>query len=437
MTPCFSHRTETNRTPFGPDIADAPSPVTGKTVLVPLFLLILMGASFLSAAGQSPRPSTPAAEIMDTDLVVHDLCGKNVALLGESPLHSFGKTLKFKVAVVRRLVDECHYNAFFIESPAYDFIHIQRNLRSRQNVTDSMISAAIGGLWANQEVQSLIPFLTNKVNSGTLTLGGLDYQLGAGTWAQHEMPANLMQYLQGDERSRCVAVLQRNTLWQYTDAAPYGPADKAKIVGCLDEIEEHISQPGDGLALWPEGDRTMVDSLKRNFARNFTEDDFTKSDQNLKWMNDRDRSMYLNFQWLLSRLPQRSKVIVWAATVHTAKYLSALDGFTGRIPLGSYIRQDFGDRAFSLGFSAYTGSYAFTHQPIRKLTVAPESSLEGQSFVNRSSDTVYLSRKELRKLGPIPARPLGTPFTTTLWDGVLDGLVIFREERAPEYVQPR
>jgi len=366
---------------------------------------------------------------------VHDLCGKNLALLGESPVHGFGKTLEFKVELVRRLVDECHYNGLFVESGTYDYINIDKKLRSGQDVTDAMISAAIGGLWANKEVQAIVPFLRERVKNGSLTLGGLDDQLGAGTYAQHEMPADLVQYLQGDERSRCLAILRRHTLWQYTDDAPYGPADKTKIVGCLDEIEAQVLQPDKSAAPRAEDDSTMVESLKRNFARNFTEDDFTKSDQTLKWMNDRERSMYMNFQWWQSRLPPHSKIIVWAATVHTAKYVSIVDGFNGRVPLGSYMQREFGDRAFSLGFSAYSGSYAFTHQPVHQLTIAPGTSLEGRSFASSDSDTVYLSRKQLRKFGPIAARPLGTDFKTARWDEVLDGLVVFREERAPEYLK--
>jgi erythromycin esterase-like protein len=58
----------------------------------------------------------------------------------------------------------------------------------------------------------------------------------------------------------------------------------------------------------------MIESLKRSLARDFVKDDFTKSGQEVMWINDRERSMYLNFQWLLSRLPKNSKVIVWAAT---------------------------------------------------------------------------------------------------------------------------
>ncbi len=397
-----------------------------------LSLLGCMGTASASAVGQTVSPSTKP---FDTDPAFHALCGKSVALLGESPVHGFAKTLEFKVELVQRLVNDCHYNALFVESGTYDYINIQKKLESGPDVTDSMISSAIGGLWANKEVQSIIPFLTKRVNAGSLTLGGLDDQLGAGTYAQHEMPADLVQYLQGDERSRCLAILQRHMLWQYSDAAPYSPADKARIIGCLDEIEASMSRIGDAAAPWAEDDRAMVDSLRRNFARNFTEDDFAKSDQALKWMDDRERSMYLNFRYWQSRLPRHSKVIVWAATVHTAKDLSGIDGFNGRVSLGSYIRRDFGDRAFSLGFSAYSGNYAFTHQPVRELSTAPGSSLEGRAFANRNSETVYLSRKQLRRFGPVAARPLGTDFKTARWDEVVDGLVIFREEHAPQYLK--
>src|SRR5690349_19169509 len=106
-------------------------------------LLACMGVAFLPAAGQS---AISTAESKDTDSVIHELCGKSVALLGEPPVHGFGKTLEFKAILVRRLIDECHYNAFFVESGTYDYINIQKKLKSGQDVTDSMISAAIGGL---------------------------------------------------------------------------------------------------------------------------------------------------------------------------------------------------------------------------------------------------------------------------------------------------
>lgn len=406
-------------------------PVKIAACFARVLLLIVFCATTIRAEGQLASQETKA---IDTGPAVHALCGKRVALLGEPPTHAFGNTLEFKVQLVRRLVDECHYNAFFIESGMYDYIHIERKLRSGEDVPDSTISAAIGGLWANKEVQALVPFLREKVKAGSLALGGLDDQIGAGTYASREMPSDLVQYLSDDEKSRCLAILQRHMLWQYSADAPYGPPDKVKIVGCLDEIRGRLSQTQANTKSAEESS-AIVESLKRNFARDFTEDDFTKKDQELKWLNDRDRSMYLNLKWLLGQLPPHSKVIIWAATVHTAKDLNGVQGFEGRVPLGSYIRQGFGGLAFSLGFSAYSGNYAFIRRPIQQLNDAPPSSLEGQIFAESHSDGVYLSRKQLRKYGSVAARPLGIDFKTAHWEQVLDGLVIFRKERAPEWIR--
>jgi erythromycin esterase-like protein len=316
----------------------------------------------------------------------------------------------------------------------YDYLNIQEQLKSGHDAPDSMIAAAIGGLWANKEVQPLIPFLREKVINGSLFLGGLDDQLGRGTWAQREMPSDLVANLEADQKSRCLATVQKHMLWQYSDDSPYGPKDKALILGCLDSIEALLSQAKTGDATWRDDEAAMIASLRRFFERDF-HDVPAGMDADTLWMNERDRSMYLNFRWLLSQLPPHSKVIVWAATVHAAKELSTVPKDESRIPLGYYIHRDFKSRAFALGFSAYSGSYAMVGQPVRPLSPAPPTSLESQSFAERDSDTVYLSRSELRKIGPIPARPLGTSFTTARWDEVLDGLVIFRHEQAPDYLK--
>ena len=398
-----------------------------------VLLLVMVNAA--SSLAQDQLTSS-GIKIADTDVTVHALCGEQVALLGESPIHGFGNTLEFKVQLVRRLVDECHYNALFVESGLYDYIHIERELRSGHDVPESMISAAIGGLWANGEVKALVPFLSEKVKAGSLTLGGLDDQIGAGTYASHEMASDLVQYLKGDEKERCLGVLQRHLLWQYTESAPYAPSDKEKISGCLNEIQTQLSSTKEKVSSIEES-RAMVDSFQRELARNFTEDDFPKKEQELKTFNDRDRSMYLNYRWLLGRLPPHSKVIVWAATVHAAKDLSGVEGEKGRVPLGSYIRKDMKGHAFSLGFSAYSGEYAFTHQPVRRLSDAPPSSLEGQIFAHTDSKAVYLSRKQLRKYNSVAARLMGIDFKTARWDRVVDGLVIFRVERAPAWIKRR
>ena len=362
--------------------------------------------------------------------VVRDLCGRQVVLLGESPTHGFGKTMKFKAELIRELVDGCHFNAVFFETGIYDFLNIQTQIKSRGKVAGDAVAAAIGGLWANRDVEPLVPYLLDKVRGGQLVIGGIDDQINRGTWAQHQMPADLVQYLAGDEKARCLGILQRHMLWQYRDDAPYAPKDKALIVGCLDDIETSIGQGPAADVPSREAHLAMVASLKREFARDFTQD-LPGVDSDTRLFNARDGSMYQNFRWLVSQLPAGSKVIVWTATTHAAKDPRRVPGFESLVPLGKLLRDDYGARSFALFISAASGSYARTGQPIQQLSPAPEGSLERRAFAG-VGDSRYYDRKELQELGVIAGRALGTGFKTAMWDELCDGLVVFREERPPE-----
>jgi erythromycin esterase-like protein len=362
------------------------------------------------------------------DLVVRDLCDKRIALLGEPSMHGFGRTLEFKAEVVRRLVDECRFSAFFIESGAYDFLNIRRALQTGKTVTPPSIAAAIGGLWANREVEPLIPFLAERVQSGVLVLGGLDDQLGRGTYAQNQMPADLVAVLPPGERAACLATLQRHTLWRYTSEAPYREQDKVLILDCLGRMEAGL--PSARPVADRELDLAMIENLRRTLARDFAAPSPSGPDLNTWSFNRRDRSMYENFSWLMARLPARSKAIVWTATIHAASDLSGVPGQEQRLPLGSYIRREFKSQAFVLGFSASSGSYALGRQPARPLDPAPAASIEGLAAGN-SPDPSYFDPGQIRRLGRIAARPLGPDFRTAKWADVLDGLVVFREEHPP------
>ena len=72
-----------------------------------------------------------------------------------------------------------------------------------------------------------------------------------------------------------------------------------------------------------------------------------------------------------------------------------------------------------------------TGQPVRQLSAAPDDSLDGRAIADRES---YVSLGELRKMGAIPGRALGAGFKTARWDEVVDGMVVFREERPPEFM---
>ncbi|MFP2928576.1 erythromycin esterase family protein [Pyxidicoccus sp. 3LG] len=342
--------------------------------------------------------------------------------------------------MTRRLVEECQYDALFIEAGIYDFLRIQARLKAGEPVSEDMVASAIGGMWANQEMAPLIPFLSERLKAGTLVVGGLDDQIARGTYAQRQMAGELISALEGPRQAECGAELERHTTWRYDDAHPYTVETAKFILGCVKELESVLSRHGAAATPTTQGQLQMVRNLDRNFARQVAEmsraSEQTGGTPDWSGHNDRDRSMFMNLEWLLAQSPRPGKAIVWTATVHAAKDLRSLDSDTRhRIPLGAYVHEKFGAQAFVLGFSALSGSHSLASTP-RTYVIAPAGadSLEGQAFSNHTGDTRYLDGSQLRDLGPRVARPLTFSWMTAPWATVMDGLLVFREERPPRAV---
>ena len=397
-----------------------------------LFLLLLLGC----AASRASLKRSVASDDLLMASVVRDLCDKRVALLGEEASHGNGKTIQFKAELAKRLITECHYDAFFVESGTYDFLKFNELLSSGSPVDEQKLDAAIGPLWATtQEMQPLISFLFEQAKNGTVLLGGIDDQIGAGTYAQRDMTDELTAYLGEKRRGQCRETIGRYTAWTYDDSHPYNARAAEDILRCWQDIGASLSKLDD------EGNslisiyRQMIRSLVRDFTRERAQISGASPDAD---NNDRDRSMYLNFQWLMAQSPRPKKVIIWTATVHAAKQLKAAGGsLKGRTPFGAYLHQEYQDEASVVACSALTGSFARYKNPPKEIPAAPVDSLEYRAFQDESTQTRYFTRTELRKLGTTVARPLNYSFASAAnWSLVLDGYLIFREENPPHFSSP-
>jgi erythromycin esterase-like protein len=361
----------------------------------------------------------------DTQLpprLLDDTCGRQIVLLGESPTHGFGVSMRLKAELVRTLVERCHVDAVFFESGVYDFLKLETDLSAGRPVVPATLMAAVGLLWNNGDVAPLASFLADRANHGHLVLGGLDDQIGRGTYAQHSMAADLVRPLDGDGRTQCLATLRKHTEWQYTADAPYSPNDRSRMLHCLDLIRSKLRRTD-------TTDFAMIDSLARWLARDSPASARTAIDA--QQFSARDASMFDNFQFLMARLPARSKVVVWTATVHSARDLSRVPGREDSRSLGSLIAREYGNHLFSLGISAHSGNFARTGQPPAKLPDPPAASLEAKAFARAHDDLRYLPQHDLSELGAVPSRLMGSAFVAAPWDRIFDGVVVIREERAP------
>ncbi|WP_395614266.1 erythromycin esterase family protein [Allosphingosinicella sp.] len=364
-------------------------------------------------------PSPAAAQQRDAamDAAVRDLCHRRVAMLGEGS-HGDGATFAFKAVLIRRLVAECGYDAVLFEASHYEFVELMRRMRAGEPTTPTMLSSSIGGIWNRYaELTPLIGFLFERARAGRLTLGGLDDQIGsAGAFfANDDMPIRLTALLPDESRQRCRALLHRRIFSGHPTEPPASTEMRAALLSCTEAMMAVAASRDDAqLAL----------NLRRAADRDLDPDGLRN--------RRRDESMYQNLRWYSGRLGPRAKLIVWAQNAHVAYDASTSTAFPGGGSLGAHVRQDYGRRAFALGFSAYGGAWrSVFSRADEPIAPAPPGTLEALAMSRNAQASVYRGNAWLARIGRVPGRPFFYHEAPADWARVFDGMVIFRAERAP------
>jgi erythromycin esterase-like protein len=359
------------------------------------------------AAGASAAPASAV------DRLVHDVCGKRVVLLGEDNWHAGGRTLEVKAQIVQRLIDHCGFSAVLWEGQIYDFLDFERAVTEKRATREQLLDA-IGGLWSTSaEIDPLVDYLLNAARRGRVRVAGIDPNVVGATarYTDERLPVDLSAALPEPRRSECRATLHQ---WRYNEDADPAPA-RARTGACVTEIEQALAQRA------PDARTSELKQMAHNVAVAIALGD--------DWA-PRDRAMYENFLWQRARSPKNAKIIVWCATVHALPRQEA----DGRARLGFFVRQLLGKESAVIGFSAAAGSHG--RGTIKALAPAAPESLEARALAGSDAD-VYLDKAALQRFGSIEARARSYQQPETLaWGGLLDGLLVLREER-PQHVVRR
>jgi erythromycin esterase-like protein len=388
-------------------------------------------AAALALAASSPanearawEPALQAAE--------RDLCGRQVALLGENGFHGDGKTPAFKAALIRRLVTRCGYAAVFFEASHYDFLAVERAVRRREPVTEAMVSSSIGGLWnQDEELAPLVAFLTAEAKAGRVTLGGLDDQVGSwrAFYSLDTMRTELAAFLPVERREPCKAALWQRMAWTYSEASPHDWTTVRRVQDCVGEMRAGLLASGADAAARDEY-LDMLANIDRLMQREFAKPAAS--------IAGRDQSMYFNFRWLAARLKAGTKIIVWAANQHVAKDPALAADFVAGGSLGAWVHREYKRRAFALGFSAAGGSFRWSRREAKPIPAAAPDSVEGLLIAGRRGDAGYAGPAALAALGTRPASFFDHRGSASgRWADVFDGAVVFRAERPPVRIDER
>ncbi|MBY0574935.1 MAG: erythromycin esterase family protein [Undibacterium sp.] len=385
--------------------------------------LVLSLATAQIQAKVLTRTSKELKKTKEIQRLVADVCHKSVVLLGEDSGHGVGETLNIKSELVQILIDECGFSALMFESPIYDFMDLERAL-SAQSATSEQLADAIGGLWSmTKESDLLVSYLFEKARQSQLSLFGYDFQLGGATqlYAQTRLAEELTSYLHGLNAQQCQIEISRLSNWQYDEMTPFDEIRRKSLRICAEQIQRAVQKQNSG----PSSSAAL---MANNFFRFVT----ALSEQGVD-ADQRELAMRDNIVALRSRLPKNTKIIIWGATVHAQKLRTITQ--TKNLAMDTIKLSD-RDMAV-IGFSALSGSHGRPKKSPTILVSAPEDSLEAKIFVgDKLSQLRYVDHDQLKSLGSVSARAKNlSSFEVNNWSQLLDGLIVLREERPPEYTR--
>ncbi len=387
--------------------------------MLPRLLVLACVASLTAtpAAGQDDRQQALSA-------ATRDLCQRQIVVLGEPGTHGSGETLAFKAALVERLVRRCGFSAVLFESGFYDFAAFNRHPPADRSERRARIASSVGRLWTrDREFIAVLDFLTDRTAAGRLTVGGLGNAVGsAGAfYSLDRMPEEFAGHDPAETRAPCREAFRRRITYDYPDDQPYTPAQKATVLTCIDTLNARALAADPVLG-------QMVGIFRSTVAADFGD-----------WAAPRQASgtaMFDNVQWHLRRLPPRTKVIIWTATVHGARSTAMDDRWRAVDDLGAQLSRAYGDRLFVLGFTAAGGSYLEGGPTPKVIEPAPPQSLEAVVLGDARAVT-YVGPARLAAL----AARSSTMFSpgkrlTARWRDAVDGVVVFRTDRPPDRRTP-
>jgi erythromycin esterase-like protein len=332
-------------------------------------------------------------------------------LLGELPTHGEARAFDAKSRIADRLVAQCGFTAILFEAAIYDFIGLERAAAAR-TATPEQLDNAIGRFWWTRELAPWRRALFEAATRQRVVVGGLDDQVSITShYARSALPRLVAAASSGRTATECRQAVSRHVNWTYDARNPFDEREQLRLQQCAGKAAETAAAPPSLDA----ADRVMLESFARYADR-----------QRPGVTSGRDESMYRNLVWYLERLPANSRVVIWTATVHAARQR----GPRSEVPLGARVVERWGDRAGSVGFTAYAGYTSMAGRPARPIPDAPPESLEATA--TGESAWALLDSGRLRAIGRISSRLLG-PFVSETWADYFDAVVVIRQEVAPTF----
>jgi erythromycin esterase-like protein len=313
------------------------------------------------AAGVSPILSD-----WDYEPLFQLMGDRQVVLIGEAShgTHEFYET---RANLTKRLIAEKGFQSLALEADWPDALRVHRYTQG--NNADPNAEAALADfkrfpqwMWRNTVVLEFVEWLRQWNQGHEKSQVGF---YGMDLYSLHSSIAEVLRYLDEVDPAAARRARQRYACFEdFGDPQMYGYAAgkgmtelcEDKVVAQLMELRKRAGeimgrdgQQAGAEFFYAEQNARLIANAERYYRSMF-------QGRASSW-NLRDQHMAGTIQSLLTHLDSgQSKIVVWAHNSHLGDARATEMSERGELNVGQLMREKFGDEAFLLGFSTYTGT---------------------------------------------------------------------------------
>lgn len=322
----------------------------------------------------------PFRSIEDADLgpLLGRIGNARIVLLGEAT-HGTSEFYRMRDRITRALITQKGFNIVAIEGDWPDAARIDHYVRHLEYPATEWTAFARfpTWMWRNNEVRTFVDWL--RAHNGSVRTSTRVAFHGLDLYSLHNSIRAVLRYLDDiDPESAAIARERYGCLtpWQ-TDPSTYGHAAltgryrscEREVVAMLQDLlqrhGDYANRDGERFLDAVQNAR-LVASAERYYRIMYY-------GSRASW-NLRDEHMFETLKSLLTHYGATSKVIVWAHNSHVGDASATEMSARGEHNIGQLCRQEFGDRAYLVGFGTHSGTVAAASDwdgPMEVKTVRP------------------------------------------------------------------
>jgi erythromycin esterase-like protein len=306
-------------------------------------------------------------------------------LLGEAS-HGTHEFYQLRAEITKELILKKNFNIVTAEADWPDAYRIDRFIKGQSN--DKTSNEALSDfnrfpswMWRNEDVENFVSWLYpyNK-GSSPVSFYGLDL------YSLHSSMNAVINYLDKVDQDLAKAAKERYSCFDHFGEDPqrYGYAASFNgEISCRDEVVRQLIElrnnsydliQKDGIM--PE-DEFFYAEQNALVAKNAEEYYRKMFEGQISTWNLRDSHMMQTLESIIrhhEKTHRSPKAVVWAHNSHLGDARATEMGLRGEINLGQLVREKYGEKTFSVGFSTYIGTVTAADdwdEPAQKMKVNP------------------------------------------------------------------